>query len=135
MADIFSVSDVSELIISISVSIIKSGSLDSLTADIFSYIHEILPEKKSLLDFLIIFSSFDFKISKPDLLHVTIIPSLLIVITPLDILDNILSLYFLDFETSSNNFAFSKAMATCCVKALSLDSSSSVNFPPFLFKT
>ena len=53
------------------------------------------------------------KILSPDLLQVTISSSSLIVITPLDILESILSLYFFDFETSSNNLAFSRAIATC----------------------
>ena len=52
-------------------------------------------------------------IFKPDLLQVTISSSLLIVITPLDILESILSLYFLDLDTSSKSLAFSRAIATC----------------------
>ena len=36
-----------------------------------------------------------------------------IVITPFDILESMLSLYFLDLETSSKSFAFSNAIATC----------------------
>ena len=103
--------------------------------EVFSKIQALLSEKKSFDCFLIISASFVFKIFNPDLLHVTIWPSLFIVMTPLDILESILSLYFLDFETSSKSFAFSSAIATCCVKALSLDSSSSVNLPPLLFKT
>ena len=59
------------------------------------------------------FFSFTLKILRPDLLQVTIFPSPSIVITPLDILESILSLYFLDLETSSKSFAFSNAIATC----------------------
>ena len=57
------------------------------------------------------------------------------VITPFDMLESILSLYFLDFEISSKSFAFSREMATCWVKAINRDSSSFVNLPPRLFKT
>ena len=49
----------------------------------------------------------------PDLLQVTIFPSPSMVITPLDMLESMLSLYCLDFETSSNSLAFSRAIATC----------------------
>ena len=114
---------------------IISGSLDSETLVIFSKIHDFDFEKKSLAFFFIISFSFILKILRPDLLQVTIFPSLSIVITPFDILESILSLYFLDFETSSKSFAFSNAIATCCVKAFNLDSSSSVNLPPLLLRT
>ena len=73
-------------------------------------------------------------IFRPALLQVMIFPSSLMVITALDILVNMLWLYARSLATSSKSFAFSRAIATCWVNALSRDSSSSVNPPPFLLR-
>ena len=116
-----------------SASIRMSSSLVSSQSLIFSKIQERPLVKNSSVVFPIISVDLIFNIFNPALLHVIILPSSLIVITAFDILVSILWLYARSLATSSNNLAFSRAIATCWVNAFSRDSSSSVKPPPFLF--